>query len=393
MKKKVLVLALAVVIALAFAACGGGGSSSGGGDAGSAPAAAEGDASGGGSAGGGSEAASSGGLEQVKFVAPVALDSFDLMALYAADYLGYFEEEGLAVEFIEQLGTDDVKMVAAGQAQFSYPSPGVFMSSIDAGVDNVTAVCNYCAIQIFGIAFNKESGISDWEDLRGKQIAVGSEAWAPLFTPILFKAGISADEVEFVNYADARYAACEENQTPTLGTWLNEYYQLQGQGYDFGYLSGDEVAPQLSNALVTSNDIIENNPELVKKFTRAFTKGQYFLYLNPEACADITLYTRPNLVIDWEGAVGAAKGTNMMELGIPEEEQIARIEAGIGLFDMTYAQNAADNLLEAGAIQNAIDASQYYTNDYVDNSWDKAEVEEDAANYEFVSKIYLEAHA
>ncbi|MDR3365207.1 MAG: ABC transporter substrate-binding protein [Clostridiales Family XIII bacterium] len=383
MKKKLMLMVLAMVMVLAFAGCGGGGTEAGGGAAGGSLAGADST----------SPDSAAGSLKKVSFVAPVALDSFDLMALYAADYLGYFEEEGIDVEFIEQLGTDDVKMVAAGTAQFSYPSPGVFMSSIDAGVDNVTAVANYCAIQIFGIATNKDSGIQSFEDLKGKQIALGSEAWTPLFTPILFKAGVQPEDVEMVSFGAGRYEACASGQTPALGTWLNEYYQLLGQGYDFEYLDGEQVAPQLSNALCTSNDIIESDPELVRSFIRAFVKGQYFLHLNPEACADITLYTRPDLKIDWAGAVGAAKGTDMMELGTTEAEQQARIEAGIGLFDMAYAQNAADNLLAAGAISGEIDASKYYTNDFVDTGWDKAAVEADAAGYEFVSDVYSEAHS
>ncbi|MDR0875470.1 MAG: ABC transporter substrate-binding protein [Clostridiales Family XIII bacterium] len=367
---------MVMAVALALAGCGGGGGSTssdkGSGDADTGTA--------------------NSGLKKVTFVGPVALDSFDQVALFAADYLGYFEEEGIDIEFVEQLGTDDVKMVAAGTAQFSYPSPGVFMSSLDAGVDNVTAICSYCSIQIFGVAYNKDSGISDWSDLEGKQMALGSEAWTPLYTPILFKAGLDPEQIEMISFGAGRFEACASGQTPTLGTWLNEYYQLLGQGYDFGYLDGNQVAPQLSNTLITSNDIIENDPDLVRSFIKAFAKGQYFLYLNPEAAADITLYTRPDLKIDWEGAVGAAKGTNEMELGRTEEEQKARVEKGIGYMDLAYAQNAADNLLAAGAISKAIDASQYYTNEFVDPSWDKAPVEEDAANYEFVSAIYLDAH-
>jgi ABC-type nitrate/sulfonate/bicarbonate transport system substrate-binding protein len=380
MLKKIGILLLAACMCFALFGCGGSGDS------------AEDDSTESSSDSGQAEEENGGGLDHVTFVSPVALDSFDLMATYAAKHLGYFEEEGIDVEFVEQLGTDDVKMVAAGTAQFSYPSPGVFMSSIDAGIENVKAVANYCSIQIFGIASNKDANIKSWDDLKGKDVALGSESWTPLFTPILHAAGVSPDDVNMVSFGTGRYEACASGQTPALGTWLNEYYQLLGQGYDFDYLDGNTVAPQISNALCTSLDIIENNPDLVRRYIRAFAKGTYFLYLNPEAAADITLLTRPNLVIDWEGAVGAAKGTVMMQFGTDEAEQKERLDAGIGLFDFEYCQNAADNLLAAGAISNPIDASKYYTNEFVDTGWDKAPIEADAAAYSFSSAVYVDAH-
>ena len=126
------------------------------------------------------------GLTTVTFVSPTALESFDYMSIYAADYLGYFEEEGLKVKFVEQLGSDDCKMLAAGTAQFAYPSPGVMMSSIDAGVDDIIAISNYDSVQIFGYALNKDSGITSVKDLKGKQIATYSEAWNSLGAPISF---------------------------------------------------------------------------------------------------------------------------------------------------------------------------------------------------------------
>ena len=99
------------------------------------------------------------GLTKVTFVSPTSLESYDYLAIYAGEYLGYFEDEGLEVELVEQTGTDDVKMLAAGTAQFAYPSPGVMWSCIDAGITDVRAICNYDSIMIFGLAVNPQSGI------------------------------------------------------------------------------------------------------------------------------------------------------------------------------------------------------------------------------------------
>lgn len=332
------------------------------------------------------------GLIQVSFVSPTALQSYDYLAIYAANKLGYFKDEGLSVKYIEQTGTDDVKMIAAGKAQFGYPSPGVFMSSIDAGVTNVKAVANYDSIQIFGIAVNRDSGIKDWSDLKGKNIASYNESWASLISPLLSKEHMSTKDVNIVSYGTGRYEATASGKAPALITWLSEYYQLVGQGYKFDYLDGNKVSPQVSNSICTSDEMIKDHPDIVKKFVRAMTKAMYFCYLNEEAAADITLLTCPNMEIDWKGALGATKGDVMQIFGTDEDAQKATIAAGIGKFDMKMAQNAANNLHQSGAISQKINASTYYTNKFVDTSWNKASVEKDAKAYQCSSKQYKESN-
>lgn len=328
------------------------------------------------------------GLTEVSFVSPTALQSYDYLAIYAAAKLGYFKQEGLSVKYIEQTGTDDVKMIAAGKAQFGYPSPAVFMSSIDAGVTNVKAVANYDSVQIFGIAVNRSSGIKHWKDLKGKNIASYNESWSSIISPLLAAEGMSTKDVNIVSYGTGRYEATASGKAPALITWLSEYYQLVGQGYQFDYLDGNKICPQVSNSICTSDEMIKDHPDIVKKFVRAMAKAMYFCYENPQAAADITLLTCPNLEINWNGALGATKGDLMQIFGTDATAQKATIAAGIGKFEMKNAQNAADNLLKSGAISSKIDASQYYTNDFVDTTWDKAAVEKDAKAYQCSSKQF-----
>ena len=162
------------------------------------------------------------GLTKVTFVSPTSLESYDYLAIYAGQYLGYFEDEGLEVELVEQTGTDDVKMLAAGTAQFAYPSPGVMWSCIDAGITDVRAICNYDSIMIFGFAVNPQSGIKTFADVKGKDVALATESWSSLLAPIFSGAGMSVSDVNMVSYGDGRYEAVASNSAPVLGTWLSE---------------------------------------------------------------------------------------------------------------------------------------------------------------------------
>ena len=339
------------------------------------------------------EKGSAGKLDTVSFVSPTPLESYDYLAIYAGKKLGYFEAEGIDLKLIEQTGTDDMKMIASGQAQFGYPSPGVMWSCIDAGISGVKAICNYDSIQIFGFAVNKKENITSFGQLKGKNVALATESWSALLAPVLNGAGMKISDVNLVTYGTGRFEAVGSDTVPALGTWLSEYCQLVGQGYDLGYLDGNSVAPQVSNSLCTSEKLIKDNPDLVQRFVNAFTKSMYFCYCNPEAAADITLTTCPNLDISWKGGLGAAKGDVEQIFGVSDDDQKKTIAGGIGKFDMAMCQNAADHLYEAGAVSKKYTASEYYTNEFVDSiSWDKNQVESDAAAYKCSSPQYAKSN-
>lgn len=339
-----------------------------------------------------SDGKDSGELLEVNMVSSSTVASMDFVWATVAEDMGYFEEEGLKVNVIECTDGSDPKMLASGQADFGGFSPSVGLSAVDSGVTNIQAVCNLICGNIFGFAYNKESGISDWSDLEGKQIAVLSSTFSVIYDPILSAAGVDPATVEYVTYGSSEYEALDSNQAPAMGTWISEYYMCQGMDYDWEYLSGNDVLPQIANSIWVNTDFAKENPEAVKGFVRAICKAKYFCYLNPEATADLQLSKYPSIEVTWDGAVGSVKGNIKGMLGMTDEEIAACIDnKQIGIFDMEIVDQTIQNLVDGGAISQKLDANVYYTNEYVDTGWDYSEVEEDAANYEYTSKIYKKA--
>lgn len=340
----------------------------------------------------GSDGKDSGELMEVTMVSSSTVASMDFVWATVAEDMGYFEEEGLKVNVIECTDGSDPKMLASGQADFGGFSPSVGLSAVDSGVTNIQAVCNLICGNIFGFAYNKDSGISDWSDLEGKQIAVLSSTFSVIYDPILSAAGVDPATVEYVTYGSSEYEALDSNQAPAMGTWISEYYMCQGMDYDWGYLSGNDVLPQIANSIWVNTDFAEENPEAVKGFVRAICKAKYFCYLNPEATADLQLSRYPSIEVTWDGAVGSVRGNIKGMLGMTDEEIAACVEnKQIGIFDMEIVDQTIQNLVDGGAISEKLDTAVYYTNEYVDTGWDYSEVEEDAASYEYSSKIYKEA--
>lgn len=331
----------------------------------------------------------SGDLVTVNMASPTKLASMDLCWVTVADAMGYFEEEGIKVNMIECTDGSDPKMVASGQAEFGGWSPSVGLSAADTGVNNIQAVCNVVRCNMFGIAYNKEGGVTDWADIDGKTIASMTDNFKVIYDPILAAAGVDISTVKYETYGSSEYEALDSNQAPVMGTWLSEYYMCQGMGYDWGYLSGDDVLPQIANSVWVNTDYAKENPEVVKGFVRATCKAMYFCYLNPEAAADMVLNKYPSIEITWDGAVGAIEGNVKGMLGMTEEEIKECIEnKQIGIYDMSVVDQTIENLLSGGAIKEKLDSAAYYTNDYVDTEWDYASVEKDAEEYTCTSKVY-----
>ncbi len=333
-------------------------------------------------------------LFEVTWVSPAALASLDFCWMHVADAMGYFEDEGIKVNIVEDVSGSDAKYLAAGNADFSGTSPSVALSTVDVGAENITAVCNVVVNNIFGIAYNQDSGISTWSDMEGKTIATLAESFPALFDPILMAAGVDPATVNYVVYGTAEYEALNSGEADAMGTWISEYYMCQGMGYDtWGYLNGNDVLPQIANSIWVNNEFATENPDIVKGFVRAITKASYFCYLNPEAAADITLQKFPEIDITWDGAVGAVVGNVYGMIGATEADQTARIDAHeIGVYDMDTVQQTMDNLFNGGVLSKEMTAADYYTNEYVDTEWDYATVQADSDGYAFGSAVYSEAN-
>jgi ABC-type nitrate/sulfonate/bicarbonate transport system substrate-binding protein len=325
-------------------------------------------------------------IDNIVFASCVALEFFGNCSLYAADYLGYFKEEGLAIQYEEAIGTIDAKMVSTGHAQFGYPSPGVILTSLEAGVD-IISVYSFQPVNIFGFASNR-GAIKKWDDLKGKSIALGDASWKSIGAPLIKAAGLDPEkDVTWVTAGDARYQSTASGQTDVLLTWDVEYGYLLGLGFDFDYLDADSVLSQLSNSVIVSTKYAAEHPDIVKRFNRAHGKGMYFTLQNPAAVADIVLRKYPGIDVTFDGAVKAIEYQVESYFGSNERERKQTLEK-IGFFSEERWKTTIEAALASGIISHPIPLEKIYTNDFVDDSWSRADVEADAKNYVFGSEAY-----
>jgi NitT/TauT family transport system substrate-binding protein len=331
----------------------------------------------------GAESAS---LTPVTLMMPRSVESLEDGPLYAALAMGYWREEGLDVSIVDG-GVDDCKMLETGQANFATPAPAITIPAIANGI-KVKSFFQYDNIDIFGFAVQESSSIRTWSDMKGKSIALGMADWQGLAEPILLAAGINPKtDVQWIVAGESRAAMVENGNIDILFTWVSEVYQYNGQGLHLRYIDGNEVFQNCGNSFITSQDMIDNHPELVVAFARGLAKGMWFVKSSPEASADISMQKFPAISVPWDVAVLLAKGRADMNFGLTAEDQ-AMIGSNIGWHYEDKWQLNMQGSIDSGTISSALPLNQVYTNDFIEqaNNFDRAAVERDAANYQFKVK-------
>jgi len=332
-------------------------------------------------------------LRKVKMVMPRTIEVLEDTPYWVAIKMGYFEEEGLDVTMEQSFGTTDIKMVSTGNAEFCAPGPSFVLSGIAEALP-IKVVSAYDAINIWGMCVLKDSPIQSWEDMRNAQekygrkltVALGDASWELLVTPTIKAAGIDIEnDLEFVVAGENRYIQVAEGKLDMLFTWPGEAWQLIGQGFDFIYIDGNDVLKTCSNPIITSLDLIENEPEVVRGFVRGLAKGVYFTKYNPEAAAAIVCDQFPAIDVTWKAAVYVQHGRVYQMFGPEGGEEEQKLVDNIGWNWEDKWNLVVETSIDSGVISEPIPLDRIYTNEFVDLTWDKSKVEQDADNYDIES--------
>lgn len=219
-------------------------------------------------------------LREITFVqpSPSAINSFPV---FVAIGEGFFEEEGLnlTVEAINGSGAV-LQALSAGQAQFGRPGPGPVLAARERGVDAVF-IYNVAARSNFGIVVREESDIEGPEGLRGKVIGTGTADGAEVGFARNVMAGagmVAGEDFEFLTVGDGGPATVGFNSgaIDAYSSSTADAAILNQRGMAVRDITPLEYARFFGNGIATMGDTIENDPELVAKFIRAFARGHAF---------------------------------------------------------------------------------------------------------------------
>ncbi|WP_406262415.1 ABC transporter substrate-binding protein [Streptomyces chartreusis] len=244
--------------------------------------------------------ASSDGVTTVKLgLIPIV----DVAPLYLGQKKGFFEKQGLKLEFTSaQGGAAIVPGVASGQFQFGFSNVTSLMVAQSNGVP-VKAVANGIAStgvrgkDFNGLMVKKDSPVKSAKELEGKKVAINTlkNINETAVRQAVREAGGDPDKVELVEMAfDQMPAALDQGQIDAACVVEPATATIRSQGGREIASPLIDVAPELTVAMYfTSTQYAQQHPDVVKKFQDATAESLAYAEAHPdEARQIVTTYTK-----------------------------------------------------------------------------------------------------
>ncbi|MGM9923584.1 MAG: ABC transporter substrate-binding protein [Bacillus sp. (in: firmicutes)] len=219
--------------------------------------------------------------------------------LYVAQTEGYFKEQGLDVEIIMpgEAGAD--QLVASGKADFGI---GYQEGLTEARAQGVPLVSLAAIIQhnTSGFAAPADKGIKSPKDFEGKTYGgFGAPAEEAVMKAIMEKENADVEKVDIINIGDTDFFTAVKKDIDFAWiyyAWTGIEAELRGEKLNMLYVKdyADEL-DYYTPVLTTSEKMIAKDPETVKAFVHAVSKGYNYAIENPDKAADILIEAVPDL--------------------------------------------------------------------------------------------------
>jgi len=295
----------------------------------------------------------------------VVLDWFPWSAhagLYVAKERGYFADEGLEVEFrVPSDPATVLQTVATGRDDFglNYNTDVLVARGEDVPIVSVMGVVQHPLNSVMTL---KESGIAEPRGLVGKKVGwPGVPSNVPILESMLKSQGHSLDEVEMVNVGFETVPALIGKQVDAIvgAYWVVESILIENQGFPVNIMRVEQhgVPDYYELVLVTSEEKIANEPELVQRFVRAAKRGYEDAMADPQGAVQLMKQVNPEMDLAVDGP-----GVDLLApLWRPENGVFGWQEESRWL---DFAQWMKDN----GLLAQDVDPRQAFDNSFVEDA-------------------------
>lgn len=299
-------------------------------------------------------------------IAPTSPSAIAMAPTWVAQALGFYEEEGLDVEIIGNVPGGTVEdALTSGDIDLG----GSAYSNLWPRVDELTEA----GIQIraflpdgayaWRLMVLEDSPYRTHEDLIGETIGITEAGGDETTTEVLMSlGGVGPEEYETV-VTGGRAAG-------GVALESGEVAAFQGSYVDEAAISevtavrtietGDEDSLFMGGWAARA-DFMEENPDVLVKFGRAWAKAAVWTFENPEAAIDLIAEVNPESVGDRAQSLALLEATN--EHNRPLYEQ---------LYKLTDADVSAtlEITKELGLVVDEVRVEDVFTSQYLDEIWD-----------------------
>ena len=274
---------------------------------------------------------------------------------------GFYAGNGLDVTIVRGYGSGDtIKRLAAGRANFAVADMGALVgarANDDVAVKAILAVYGKAAL---GLLYLKESGINGPKDLEGRALGRSAAGASVLMLPGFFKVNgvdrpkvkeVVIDATAFLPMLLARKVDAVSEQSIHLPRF-QKAADKQGlhvetmRFADFGLVA-------YGNMVMTTDALIKENPDLVKRFTQATVKGLAYAFDKPQEA--VTILQKYHREVDPEFSMDELSSTK--ELAWSEEAKAN----GLGFINREKMTSTRDVVTSALSLKRVVPVEELYT--------------------------------
>ena len=220
------------------------------------------------------------------FPAPDFLPAFAPFKIAMAK--GYYTDAGLDVTFqVAKGGADVAKQVGVGNAE------------LGGGIGDTAIIVRANGLPIRGVAvlgakaltqiyWRKDAGVNSLADLKGKSVGVLSFQDTTYYNLLaaLASVGLTKNDVDIQAVGPAGIIQLMiSNDTQAMSGTVEWAGAVRAAGIDVGMVPINDIFPAMAQAIIASDKMIAEKPELVKAFVQATIKGYVDVINDPEQAA------------------------------------------------------------------------------------------------------------
>lgn len=280
--------------------------------------------------------------------------------MYVALERGFYEEEGLLVNIIQPEEGGSAPFIAAGQGEFgiSHQEQMTYARTADEPLP-VIAIAAILQHNTSGFASPQDKGIKHPHDFEGKKYGGwGSPVEEAMIKTLMEIDGADFSKTEIVTIGAIDFFAAVSEYVDY--TWI--YYGWDGvasevKKFPINFIFLQDYARELdfyTPVIITREQLVKEEPELVHRFLRATEKGYLFTIENPKIAIQDLLKHAPEIDA---------------EIAIASQEYLAKeYQADAPYWGVMEAQRWEDYarwLYERGLIPRMLNAEAAFDNSFL----------------------------
>jgi NitT/TauT family transport system substrate-binding protein len=284
---------------------------------------------------------------------------------YVAAEKGYYREAGLDVQFDYNFENDVVQRAATwpdSEVAFATASGTSTLLARQQGIPVKTVMTLY---QQFPIVFfaKSDTGLTSAADLSGTTVGIPGNFGESLYGLLALRYANDLDESAFtvqeIGFTQAQ--AVQEDKVPVaIGYAMNEPVILREQGIAVDVLRVADLYNLAANGIVVSEQLLAEEPELVRGFVTATIRGLQDTLDNPDEAFELSLRQIP------EATLGNPElQRQVLQESLPFWRSERTTSEGLGYTDVEVWRATEQFMRDTGLLAGAVEVEGAFTNEFI----------------------------